>query len=592
MLSELRTDVKTVRESEVLKKPSALCASSMCTGELLTWGSETIGDCPLKPEEMLKDHLLMHGTCTESCYIWRLYNVAKNGYSLANKRFKVRKINKNHPPFDFYGECSQASLDKQLDIAGAVEEAPRNTQLHLNPLLSVIRNSDLYRASAAGFEVFDESSLMKANSVLDPPIKVRVCLDAGANGQNEAQPDFPFSYASINDAVSMMTLGCYMAKLDLANMYLTLGLALDSRKFFGFRNKGVRKRYKRMPFGAKLGAAVLSAFMAEVLAIASFYGIKTVINYMDDFFIVGETYAECLRNLKLLISILSRHGWTIAEDKTTMPSQLMTFIGVQLDSRNLTLSIEPDKARAVMFKFESARKELLAGTLKPSLVASLAGNCIWFSSVVTVGRIFTNPLFKLMRLIRKGGLMRGGKPSEESLELFDKTYVWWMETLSKWAKGTLLRSNVRVIPSQLIDDAVFIQQDAGDDGLGYFSALMEEGFRRIRWYARTLDETLETSSTFKELSTIAWALLSRVEWTSRLVVAVFDSSAAAFGINNGSSPAPCCMEIIEAIYILCDERNITLVALWVPRAENTFADMLTHFCIQNRTESAEGQFEL
>ena len=89
MLSELRTDVKTVRESEVLKKPSALCASSMCTGELLTWGSETIGDCPLKPEEMLKDHLLMHGTCTESCYIWRLYNVAKNGYSLANKRFKV-----------------------------------------------------------------------------------------------------------------------------------------------------------------------------------------------------------------------------------------------------------------------------------------------------------------------------------------------------------------------------------------------------------------------------------------------------------------------------------------------------------------------
>ena len=74
-----------------------------------------------------------------------------------------------------------------------------------------------------------------------------------------------------------------------------------------------------------------------------------------------------------------------------------------------------------------------------------------------------------------------------------------------------------------------------------------------------------------------------------MVVSVFDSSAAAFGVNNGSSTAPSCMALIEAIYELCDERNITLVALWVPRAENTFADMLTHLCIHNRIESAEAR---
>lgn len=592
MLDSLKVDSSMGKEMEILRKPSALCAESMCTAELLTWGLEEIDDCPLRPEEMLKDHSRMHATCTSDCYFWRLYNVARNGYSLSNKDFRVKKMNRNHPPFDYYGECSQASLDKQLNIAGAVEDARAEELLHMNPLLTVIRNSDIYRASTVGINVVDESSLMSANAVLDPPIKVRVCLDAGANGQNEAQPDFPFTYASINDAVSLMTPGCYMAKLDLANMYLTLGLAMDTRKFFGFCNKGVRKRYKRMPFGAKLGAAVLSAFMAEVLAIAAYSGVETVINYMDDFFIVGRTYAECLSNLKLLISILSRHGWTIAEDKTTMPSQCMSFIGIELDSRSMTLSIEPEKARAVMFKFESTRRELLAGTLKPSLMASLAGNCIWFSSVVTVGKIFTNPLFRLMRLIRKGGWMTRGQVNDEILQLFDKAYVWWMETLSKWSHGSLLRTNVRVIPSQQVDDAVFVQQDAGEEGLGYFSALKEEMFRRVRWYARTLETTSETSSTFKELSTLRWALKDRTEWTNKLVVSVFDSSAAAFGVNNGSSTAPSCMELIEAIYKLCDERNITLVALWVPRAENTFADMLTHLCIHNRIESAEGEFKL
>ena len=57
-----------------------------------------------------------------------------------------------------------------------------------------------------------------------------MCLDAGACGQNSSQPDFPFSYASIQDAVAMMTPGCFMAKLDLAHMYLTLGLAMDSSR--------------------------------------------------------------------------------------------------------------------------------------------------------------------------------------------------------------------------------------------------------------------------------------------------------------------------------------------------------------------------
>lgn len=59
-----------------------------------------------------------------------------------------------------------------------------------------------------------KTTSLSANDVLDTPIKAKVYLDAGANGQNAAQPDFPFSYASINDAISMMTHGCYMAKLD------------------------------------------------------------------------------------------------------------------------------------------------------------------------------------------------------------------------------------------------------------------------------------------------------------------------------------------------------------------------------------------
>ena len=253
-----------------------------------------------------------------------------------------------------------------------------------------------------------------------------------------------------------------------------------------------------MPFGAKLGSCVLSAFMAEVLVIAASEGVFTIVNYMDDFFITGLTYAICLFNLNILIAILKRHGWTIADDKTTCPSQVMTFIGMQLDSRSMTISIEPEKAASILFKFKRAREALLCGSLNRSVIYSLAGNCMWFANVITLGKVYTRPLFELLRTWDSDHLVR--------LKKFDKAFNWWEMTLSKWIQGALMRSNVRVIPSQLIADAVFVQQDAGDEGLGYFSAMMKEKFKRVRWYACTLADECVTSSTFKELSTTVWAI--------------------------------------------------------------------------------------
>ena len=568
----------------ILKKPSALCASEMADARIMVSGREAIDDCPLRPLEMRDDHLKMHHSCSPLCYFWRLFQVADKGWCLPNMTYKPRRGLKNHAPSDYFGSCSQVSLAKQLDVAGAVEDVPHNELLYVSPMLSVLKNSDLYRASTVGINIVDEKSLLAANAILDPPVKLRVCLDAGANGQNAAQPDFPFSYANLSDAIALMTTDCYMAKLDISNMYLTLGLAKETRKHFGFVNHGMRKRYKRMPFGAKSGAAVLSAFMAEILAIAEFEGVKSVVNYMDDFFVTGLTYAECLANLNIVLAILIRHGWSIADEKTTLPSKVMTFIGIQLDSRTMTLSIEPEKAAAVLFKFRMAREALTTGVLSRSVVYSLAGNCMWFSNVITVGRIYTRPLFEMLKNWNYGnGLL---------LEKFDKAFSWWEATLLTWSRGSLMKANVRVIPSQLVSEAVFLQQDAGDEGLGYFVALKEENFQHVRWFARTLKDDCVTSSTYKELSTIVWALKNHKEWKNRLVVAVFDSSAAAFGVNNGSSKSPACMDLIEEVYLTCDEQNITIVALWIPRSDNSFADMLTHFCLHNRSSYAEGSFDI
>ena len=146
---------------------------------------------------------------------------------------------------------------------------------------------------------------------------------------------------------------------------------------------------------------------------------------------------------------------------------------------------------------------------------------VCLSSVVTTGKLYSRPLFNLVRLIDAKGPRHSG-----CRVLFFKAFDWWKGTLECWISGSLLRSNVRVISSQLMSDSMVMQQDAGDEGLGYFWVSVKDEFKHLRFEACLLPaEDDPSSSTFKELSTLAWALPRHPEWLDRLLVVIFDSSA-------------------------------------------------------------------
>ena len=169
------------------------------------------------------------------------------------------------------------------------------------------------------------------------------------------------------------------------------------------------------------------------------------------------------------------------------------FIGIDLDSIKMTLSIDPEKAESVLFKFNRAAQMFDDGSLTASLVRSLAGNCMWFSSVVLTGRICTHPLLRLTRLLE----VQGSSP-EVRRQIFVKAYSSWQKTLVCWSAGSVINANVKIISSQLVSDSVVIQQDAGDEGLGYFWVSVKDDFKRLRFAACTLPkEDSPSSSTYK-----------------------------------------------------------------------------------------------
>ena len=72
-------------------------------------------------------------------------------------------------------------------------------------------------------------------------------------------------------------------------------------------------------------------------------GITCVANYLDDFLIYGKDFEECQRGQNSLIRLLSDLGFMVSWKKCSSPSQEVRYLGIIINSNNLTLSLPEDK---------------------------------------------------------------------------------------------------------------------------------------------------------------------------------------------------------------------------------------------------------
>lgn len=88
--------------------------------------------------------------------------------------------------------------------------------------------------------------------------------------------------------------------------------------------------------------------------------------------------------------------------------------------------------------------------------------------------------------------------------------------------------------------------------------------------------TQQYSSGFQELLPILFALqLVAPRWANHVVVFTTDNLGNRFALNKGSSRSPDYFRLIFRIFELAAEYIMYLVADWIPRDWNVFADYVT-----------------
>ena len=107
-----------------------------------------------------------------------------------------------------------------------------------------------------------------------------------------------------------------------------------------------------------------------------------MVNYLDEFLIIGSTKEECQRGLVTFINFLHYLGFNASWHKAISPSQHITFLGIELDSSTMSLRLPEDKLNHAIDPSLHCKINYLE--LFPVLIAARSWDSSWTNKRICV----------------------------------------------------------------------------------------------------------------------------------------------------------------------------------------------------------------
>lgn len=345
-----------------------------------------------------------------------------------------------------------------------------------------------------------------------------------------------------------------LAKMDLHHAYRVLPVHADDHPLLEIQwDSGVYVD-TALPFGLRSAPKIFSAF-ADALAWAlRKEGVVHQIHYLGDFLFDGPPQSPlCKQALARALALCKHLGLPVAMHKTEAPATQLTFLGIQIDTAVMELSLAQDKLLHMKALVLSWRSKKAAPKW---YLQSLIGHLSHATTVVQQGRTF------LRRMIH---LMKTAKQPHHQVRLsaeFHSDLQWWCTFLPRWNGRSLLR---QPHPSHTIPSDA-----SGSWGCGAF---LNTGLCfQLAWP----DSWTYYHIAAKEMVpvVIAIALWGRL-LSSHTVLLQSDNMTVVVTLTSGSAKDPHLMHPARCLHFFLAEFDISIEAQQVPGLPNTAADALT-----------------
>lgn len=244
-----------------------------------------------------------------------------------------------------------------------------------------------------------------------------------------------FKLEAVRMATSLVTNGCYMAVIDQKDAYYMIPIALESQKFLKFRWNDVLYAYTCLCFGLNLAPWLYTKIMKPVLAYLR-SNLFLNVSYLDDCWMMGNTFESCLANLKFTIKLFEALGIKINYKKSQLvPSQQVKFLGFIINSVDMKLTLPSAKKDNLMQKI---RKYLSVKSNTIHELAEIIGTLISVCPAVKYGQLYTRQLeIEKTVALENSNNSFSAKVFLSDLAIHDLR--WWLLNIQSAEKG--LRKN-------------------------------------------------------------------------------------------------------------------------------------------------------
>ena len=187
-------------------------------------------------------------------------------------------------------------------------------------------------------------------------------------------------YTSFDEAIFMLQdLGqnCKLFKMDLKNAFRLLPVDKNEYPLLGFKFRDKFYIDKAVPFGCAISCKKFEQF-ATFLEFAVKQRMKSgkLLHYLDDFLGGDKSINACKTIMQVFRDCMADLGVPLAEEKTEGPTEVLCFLGLELDSIHMVVRIPRDKIVELIEKIEMVlQREKVTLRQMQSLIGSLNFCC-------------------------------------------------------------------------------------------------------------------------------------------------------------------------------------------------------------------------
>ena len=453
---------------------------------------------------------------------------------------------------------------------------PRNLRSALDHEESVTEAivKELSRGHTSGpfpFPPFPHTHCSPIGSAPKPDGSVRLILDLSSpRGQSVndgiSKEEFSCKYAKFDDAVSIVLhlgQGAFLAKADIKHAFRICPVSPDQWPLLCYRWLGQFFTDTVLPFGGRSSPFIFNTFaIALAWIVLNFGALLFLIHYLDDFLFANATCHGCQVDLDTFLFFCEELGVPIAADKTAGPATRITFLGIEIDTVDMTIRLPVEKLQEVqeLLKFWMGRKKCTKRELL-SLIGLLAFVC----KVVKPGRIFLRRMIDLSTTVT-------GLDHYLYLNLEARADIdWWVRFLPDWHGVEIIHPT----PVTAVELSLFT--DASDLGLGCFF--------KTHWISAGWPPEWAPSDrchiNVRELFAV-WAAVHTwgYQWANKEIVIFSDNKSTVEAWQSGTCNDALMMAIIRAIFFRAAKFNLNVILSYFPGKKNIDADMLSRFQVE------------